>query len=72
MEEILLGVDYGSSHTGLAFGREGLVSPLHVIDSKDLNFVKAEIAKVSLGNKVSKVIMGLPLDVDGKDTTQSK
>ena len=42
MEEILLGIDYGEKHTGLAFGRHGLASPLHVIEGSDPNVVKAE------------------------------
>lgn len=72
MEEILLGVDYGEKNTGLAFGRNGLTSPLHVIQSGDVNVVKAEIARIVLENKVSKIIVGLPLDKDGKDTPQAR
>ena len=72
MEEILLGIDYGEKHTGLAFGRHGLASPLHVIEGSDPNVVKAEIARIAIENRVTKIVMGLPLGKDGKETHQSR
>lgn len=71
VEEILLGVDYGGKNTGLAFGRAGLASPMRVISSDDENVVISEISRAALENKTTKVIMGLPLDPEGKDTPQS-
>ncbi|OGC47438.1 hypothetical protein A2886_03375 [candidate division WWE3 bacterium RIFCSPHIGHO2_01_FULL_42_13] len=70
-EEILLGVDYGGKNTGLAFGRVGLASPLKVINSNDSNVVISEISRTTLENKVSKIIMGLPVDEEGRETNQS-
>lgn len=72
MDEILLGVDYGDAHTGLAFGRAGQATPLHVISSKDSGNTLAEISRVVLGNKVTKIVIGLPLDSEGKETNQAR
>ena len=71
MEEILLGVDPGEKHTGIAFGRAGSVAPLDVIDSKNERYLIAQLAKIAIENKVTKVIIGLPLNSEGKDTNQS-
>jgi putative Holliday junction resolvase len=72
MEEVLLGIDYGSTNTGLAFGRAGLTVPLKVISAKNQKNMIAEISKVALGNKVTKIVMGLPLDSEGKETNQAR
>ncbi len=70
-EEILLGIDYGDTNTGLAFGRAGAVSPLTVLNSKDEGQLLAQISRFISENKVNKVIMGLPLTLNGKETNQS-
>lgn len=70
-EEILLGIDYGGKNTGLAFGRSGVAMPLKVITSSDENVVVSEIARVALENRVTKLVMGLPLTLEGKETEQS-
>jgi len=70
-EDIYLGVDYGERNTGLAFGRVGLVSPFKVLDSKNQDSLVSEMARVVATEKISKVVMGLPTDVEGRDTAQS-
>lgn len=70
-EEILLGIDYGDSNTGLAFGRSGLAAPLEAFTSKDPENLIAHIGKLVITNKVTKLIVGLPLDWEGKETVQS-
>jgi putative holliday junction resolvase len=71
-DEILLGVDYGSSRIGLAFGRKGLVEPLKVVSGKNDTVAINEISRVSLENRITKIVVGLPLTYDGKETLQSK
>ena len=71
-EEIILGVDFGEKTIGLALGRNGLTSPLKIIqDGRDLTAVN-EIYKTALLNKCAKIIVGLPLNSVGKETSQSR
>ncbi|HLB51301.1 hypothetical protein A3F07_00240 [candidate division WWE3 bacterium RIFCSPHIGHO2_12_FULL_38_15] len=71
-QEIILGVDYGEKTIGLALGRNGLASPLKIIqDGRDLTAVN-EIYKTALINKCSKIIVGLPLSSSGKETSLSR
>lgn len=67
-EEVLLGVDYGESRIGLAFGRNGYVSPLKIISGKNDDQAINEISQVVIQNKITKIIIGLPKSFDGKDT----
>ncbi len=71
-DDLLLGVDYGEVNIGLAFGRSGLVSPLKVVSGVNSETAIFEINRYIHENKVTKIVMGLPLTVDGKETTQSK
>ncbi len=71
-EEILLGVDYGESNIGLAFGRAGLAAPIKIIPAKNTDTALKEISRVALENKVTQIIAGLPLTVDNKETKQSQ
>lgn len=70
-KEKLLGVDYGETNTGLAFGRAGLASPLEVLNSKDTHTLVTKINKIVAQNRIDKIVIGLPLNVDGKETKQS-
>jgi len=70
--EILLGIDYGTTKIGVALGRNDLVMPMEEINGKhDLTAVH-ELTRLILENKVAKVIMGLPVTADGKDTYQAR
>lgn len=71
MDELLLGIDYGDKKTGLAFGRAGSTSPLKVLDSKNKNQLISEIGKIVVSQKISKLVVGLPLTAEGKETAQS-
>lgn len=71
-EEVLLGIDHGDKRIGLAFSRAGLVSPLHVLKDMDQGTAINEINRVCKENKVTKIVIGLPLDASGKETLQSK
>lgn len=70
-DEVLLGVDYGSVNIGLAFGKSGTVMPLKIISAKNTNEAIKEISRAALENRVKKIIMGLPLTADSKETKKS-
>ncbi len=72
LEEKLLGVDYGSKNIGLAFGINNLVSPLKVISGRNQQQAVSEITRCVIENKVDRVILGLPLNSEGKESTQSR
>ena len=69
--QTILGIDYGERNIGLAFGRAGLVSPIKTISGKNIQVAMNEISLTVLNNKVDKIIIGLPLDLDGKETFKS-
>jgi putative holliday junction resolvase len=70
-DETLLGIDYGETNIGVAFGRAGLVEPLKIIPGKNLGEALKEISRAALEIKVNTVIIGLPLTAEGKETAQS-
>jgi len=70
-EEILLGIDFGETNIGVAFARNGLVAPLRVIPAKHQDTAVHEIAKIFHQNKCTKVIVGLPLTQQNKETAES-
>ncbi len=71
-EEKILAIDYGRTNIGLAFGINNLVSPLKVISGKDNNSAISEISRYILENKVDKILIGLPISADGKETAMSR
>ena len=70
-DEILLGIDYGESRIGVAFGRKGLVAPIRIVSGKNVTTAMSEISRIALEHKVTKIVFGLPLNVEGKETPQS-
>lgn len=70
-EEILLGIDYGETNIGLAFARNGLVAPLRIVQAKHKDTAVHEIANACHQNKCTKVIIGLPLTENKKETAES-
>ena len=67
----LLGVDYGKTNIGLAFGRNGLTTPLEIIPAKNIENVLNKINQVVIENKVDLIVLGLPLTADERDTPES-
>ncbi len=67
----ILGLDYGEKNIGLAFGVNGLVSPIEIIDGRNVQNALGELAKIVIKNDVSKIVVGLPLTATGKETKQS-
>ena len=70
--EIVLGVDFGGVYTGVALGRSGYVAPLTIISKKEVSAVVTEIARIAVENKIKKIVVGLPVDEEGKETFESK
>jgi len=71
-DEVLLGIDHGGANVGLAFGRNGLVTPLIVIDAKNADSAISKILRTAIEYKITKIIIGLPLNEEGKETPQAK
>ena len=71
-QEIILGIDYGSSKIGLAIGRNNLVMPIENIKNTDEMASIHKITRIIYENKIDTVVMGLPLNIEQKDTYQSK
>jgi putative Holliday junction resolvase len=68
---IILSIDFGKTNIGTALGRNGLVTPLGVISGKNIDTAFYNINRLIVENKVDKLVVGLPLTVDGKETAQS-
>lgn len=67
-----LGIDYGARRTGLAVcdATETIVSPLKVLDGrKDL---AGRVSAIVASEKISAVVLGLPLNMDGSEGPQAK
>lgn len=69
--ERVLGLDYGDTNIGVAFGSEGLTMSLPPLPAKDLNFTLDKIARLTIEEKASKIVLGLPLNAEGKPTLQA-
>ncbi|MFH1899613.1 MAG: Holliday junction resolvase RuvX [Patescibacteria group bacterium] len=67
----ILCVDFGKANIGTALGRNGLVMPLEVISGKNINTALFKINRLIVENKVEKLVVGLPLTLDDKETAQS-
>lgn len=63
----LMGLDYGDRRIGIAFSSSSLASAYETYVRKDeitdLNYLK----RLIIENKVSKIIYGLPLNMDGTE-----
>ena len=68
---LFLGIDFGKTNIGLAIGRNGLVTPLEILPGKNIENSLNQINRTIIENKVDKIVVGLPLTADGKDTTES-
>ncbi|GLC36109.1 hypothetical protein PLESTB_001379700 [Pleodorina starrii] len=64
----VLGVDYGTSITGLALGRNGSCSPLKSVPSprtSKLSEVARDVLAVALQNGVEGIVVGIPVQPGG-------
>lgn len=69
--ETVLGIDFGEANLGIAIGSEGLTMPLSCISGKNITTAIHEIVRLSYENKVSRIIIGMPLLKDGKEGRKS-
>lgn len=61
-----LGIDYGSKRIGLAGGDDlGFASPLPAVLSDRAEVQEAAIAEVIRARKITEIVVGLPLNMDG-------
>lgn len=71
-ENIILGIDYGDSKIGLAIGRNGFVMPIETLKNTDEMASIHKITRIIYENKITLIVMGLPLTIENKETFQSK
>lgn len=71
---IILGLDIGDARTGVAISDElGIAAhPLCTIQRKSRKAVLAELQILVAAHKVERIVVGLPLQLDGQTGTQAK
>ena len=67
----ILGIDYGLVNTGLAICDVSIVSPLKIVNSKNFNHLQTEISSIITKSRINKIVIGLPLSIDGAENPQS-
>ena len=70
----ILGIDYGNSRIGLAISdsKKVIAFPHSTIQVKDVVSIKSVIRKIIKKKEIEAVVIGLPLGLNGKDTTQTR
>ncbi len=70
----ILGVDYGHKRIGLALSDETgtIAQPLDYIDGGAIAKVSVELARLCDERKVGKIVVGVPLRLDGKPSEQTE
>lgn len=66
---IILGFDFGQKRTGVAIAIDGDVQPLATIDT---DTIYAEIPKLISKHNPSELVVGIPHNLDGGETSQTK
>jgi len=63
----VLGIDFGEKRTGISISDEmGMIaSPLKTIKTADINALVQEISAIAKENKAAKIVLGLPLNMNG-------
>lgn len=67
----LLCIDFGKTNIGIALGRNDLVMPLEVISGKNMDTALFKINRLIVENQIDKLVVGLPLTLEGKETKES-
>jgi putative holliday junction resolvase len=70
-DKFLIGVDFGEATTGLALGKNGVVTPVRAVDSRDKMTAVQEIMRLVKENKAVLIVVGLPLSITRKETPES-
>jgi len=70
----VLGVDYGHKRIGLALSDESgtIAQPLDYLDGGAPAKVSLELARICAERKVGKIVVGVPLRLDGKASEQTE
>jgi putative Holliday junction resolvase len=70
----VLGVDYGQKRIGLALSDESgtIAQSLDYIDGGGIAAVSREIARIGADRKVGKIVVGVPLRLDGTKSEQTE
>lgn len=70
----IMGIDYGLRRTGIALSDESqcISVPLTSLKTEPENILIFEIVKIIKLNNIKKIIVGTPLSLSGKYTTQTK
>ena len=70
----ILGVDYGESRIGLALSDDTktIAFPFKTINNKNINYLLDFFRKLSSEERIESIVIGLPLGMNGKDTSQTK
>lgn len=65
----ILAIDYGTKRIGLAWVQEGLdvVLPFGVVENEEPMTTNKELKKIVTDEKINKIIIGMPLGLDGKE-----
>ncbi len=65
----VMAIDYGAARTGVALSDETrtLATPLTVINSRDRDWVLAQLKKLTVEHGVTQLVVGLPLNMDGSE-----
>ena len=69
----ILGVDYGDSRIGLALSdnTKSIAFPLKTIRNKNIDFVLDFLRKLNKEKNIDSIVIGLPLGMHGKETSQT-
>tara|TARA_Y100001970_G_C13818164_1_gene643460 strand:- start:204 stop:620 length:417 start_codon:yes stop_codon:yes gene_type:complete len=70
----ILGVDYGDSRIGLALSdsTKMIASPFCTIPNKGSQWLLKQFEQIIKEKKIECFVIGLPVSLSGKDTTQTK
>ncbi len=70
----ILGIDYGDRRVGVAISDElqFTAQPLKLLKRQNDNTLIAEIKDIIVAHNVEKIIIGLPISLDGTYSTQTK
>ncbi len=70
----ILGVDYGQIRIGLALSdnTKRIAFPFKTIKNKNIDLLLDVFKKLSFEKNIESIVIGLPLGMNGKDTTQTK
>jgi putative Holliday junction resolvase len=68
----LLGIDYGQKRIGLAIAQGGMAFPLKTLVKTTRDKLFADLLAVIAAEGPEAVVLGLPLDMEGKETLTTR